>query len=309
LLVVILVVNLIAWMQAWAMTHYSPTGTRTPKPEELSLAERLVTIVTGVNVPRPRNDYTPSDVGLRYETRTIPTPDSGMLEAWYIPAASPAGLVLMFTGYAEAKDTLLTQAASIHEMGYDALLVDFRGAGGSSGSDTTLGVRESKDVAIAADYAQSQWPGRPIVLYGVSMGGAALLRSVALEGVRPDAVIIESPFDSLLSTVGNRFNTMGLPSFPAAHLLVLWGSVQQGFNGFAHNPVDYARSVRCPALLLYGETDPRVNVQQSRSIYDALGGYKEQIEFAGAGHESLVASDARLWNESVARFLRHSVQK
>src|SRR5690349_4313211 len=185
LLVVILVVNLIAWMQAWAMTHYAPSGTRTPKPEELSLVEKVGTILTGVNMPRPHNDHTPSDVDLPYETRTIPTPNGGTLEAWYIPTDSPGGLVLMFTGYAEAKDTLLTQATALHDMGYDALLVDFRGAGGSSGSDTTLGVRESQDIEIAMHYTIAQWPHRPIVLYGVSMGGASILRSVALEGIQP----------------------------------------------------------------------------------------------------------------------------
>jgi alpha-beta hydrolase superfamily lysophospholipase len=54
---------------------------------------------------------------------------------------------------------------------------------------------------------------------------------------------------------------------------------------------------------MYGETDPRVTIKQSRSIYEALGGYKEQVEFKGAGHESLIASEPQLWKDSVARFL------
>jgi alpha-beta hydrolase superfamily lysophospholipase len=211
----------------------------------------------------------------------------------------------MFTGYAQSKDALLSEAAALHDMGYDTLMVDFRGAGGSSGSDTTLGVRESEDVAAGVDYARKEWPGRRLVVYGVSMGAVAVLRSVSLGGVKSDAVILESPFDRLLSTVSNRFNAMGMPAFPASELLVFWGSVQQGFNGFAHNSVDYARSVKCPALLLHGENDPRVTVEQSHAIYDALAGYKEQVEFHGAGHESLVVSAPQLWKESVTRFLRH----
>src|SRR5262249_53378703 len=157
--------------------------------------------------------------------------------------------------------------------------------------------------AAAVGYARAQWPNRRIVLYGVSMGAAAVLRAMAVEGVKPDAAILESPFDALLSTVGNRFNAMGLPSFPASELLLFWGSVQQCSNGFANNPVDYARSVQCPSLLLHGQDDPRVTAQQNRSIYGALAGPKEEVEFQNAGHVSLIDSSPQLWKDSVQSFL------
>lgn len=307
LLVVVLTVNFIAWRQAWAMTHYTPAGTRTPKPEELSFGEKVATIFTGVSVPRPQNEHTPADVNLQYTTRSIPAGQhGGTIEAWYVPSQSASnGLILMFTGYAESKDTLLTQATALHRMGYDALMVDFRGAGGSSGDDTTLGVRESEDVAVAFNYARKEWPNRPVVLYGVSMGGAAVLRAIALGGVKPDGVILESVFDRLVSTVGNRFNAMGLPAFPMSELLVFWGSIEIGSNGFENNPVEYARSVNCPSLVLHGERDPRVTVAQSNSVYTALGGYKEQAEFAGAQHESLAVFAPQRWTDTVETFLRH----
>src|SRR6266568_4926248 len=87
LLLALLVLNGVAWMQAWAMTHYAPAGTRTPKPEDLTFAEKIGTIFTGVTVTRPRNEHSPADSGLRYETRTIPVGQaSGALEAWYVPS-------------------------------------------------------------------------------------------------------------------------------------------------------------------------------------------------------------------------------
>ncbi len=221
-----------------------------------------------------------------------------------MPHSQPHGIVLMFPGYAESKESLLAPAAALYEMGYDTLLVDFRGAGGSSGQDTMLGVREGNDVALAVDYARHNWPGRPIVLYGVSMGAAAVLRAVASEDVQPAALILESPFDSLLDTVGNRFHSMGLPAFPAAELLIFWGGVQQGYNGFAHNPADYARSVKCPVLLMHGERDPRVTTEQARAIYDHLGGPKQFVSFPGAGHEALIAVAPGVWKESVDGFLQ-----
>jgi alpha-beta hydrolase superfamily lysophospholipase len=299
--------NLLAWNQAWAMTHYAARGQRTAPPERLSLVDKIGAILLGVTVPRPANSSSPAQVGLSFEMRTILV-DDGRLEVWYATSQGGRGVVLMFPAYAESKSSLLQSARAIADLGFDTLMVDFRGVGGSTGSDTTLGIKEARDIAAAFRYARQEWPGRPIALYGVSMGAVAALRAVAAKDVRPDALILESPFDSLLNTVRNRFHATGLPDFPAAEMLVFWGGVQHGFDGFAHNPVEYARSVRCPTLLLYGDRDPRVTPGQSRAIYDALdpGIYRRAVAFKGAGHEALVLSDPALWRENVDWLLQEA---
>jgi alpha-beta hydrolase superfamily lysophospholipase len=304
----LIIPNLLAWNQAWAMTHYAANGQHTAPPESLSLVDKIGAILLGVNVPRPENSATPDALSLPFEIRTIPI-DGGALQAWYVPTEGARALVLMFPAYAESKSGLLPPARALADLGFDTLMVDFRGEGGSTGSDTTLGIREARDVAAAFGYARQEWPGRPIALYGVSMGAVAALRAVAAEGVQPDALILESPFDSLLNTVRNRFHATGLPAFPAAEMLVFWGGVQHGFDGFAHNPVEYARTMRCPTLLLYGDRDPRVTPDQSRAIYDALSPdiYRRAVAFEGAGHEALVLSDSALWREHVEGLLQEGI--
>jgi alpha-beta hydrolase superfamily lysophospholipase len=304
----ILACNGIAWMQARAITHFTAGGERTPPIEAMSLSQKAWAVLAGVNVPRPQNTHTPQDVGLQYTVQTITFQNGDSLEAWYIPHTEALGVVLMFPAYAESKESQIAQATAFHDIGYDILMVDFRGAGGSSGADTTLGVREAKDVARVVEYTRQTWPDRPIMLYGVSMGSAAILRAIAVEGVKPDAIIIESPFNRLLDTVRNRFDAMGVPSFPGAELVVFWGGVQQGFDGFAHNPVDYARSVECPTLLMHGERDSRVTTTQARAIYEQLGGRKEFVSFPGVGHESLIAAAPEVWKEHVAQFLSRELR-
>ncbi len=276
--------NGIAWMQAWAMTHYAPGGERTAKPEALSLSGKVRAVLGGVTVTRPENSHTPAEIDLEYHPRTIDV-EGGYLEAWFVPHAEAKGLVLMFPGYAESKESLLPSAPTLHGMGYNLLLVDFRGAGGSSGGETTLGVREAKDVARSVEYARVQWPGQPIVLYGVSMGAAAVMRAIAVEGMQVEAAILEGAFNRLLSTVRNRFHSMGLPATPGSELVVFWGSMQQGFNGFEHNPEEYAASIKCPTLVLHGMNDPRVTLEEVRSIYARLPGTKQLAILGGAGHE------------------------
>ncbi len=305
----VLACNGMAWMQARAMTHFASGGERTRPIEAMSLPEKAWTVLTGVHVPRPINTHTPLDVGLQYDVHTISFQGGGALEAWHIPGDPSQGVVLMFPAYAESKESLLAEAAAFHEMGYSALMVDFRGVGGSSGDDTTLGIREAKDVARAVEYARQMWSNRPVILYGVSMGAAAILRAIAAEGIAPDAVILESPFNRLLDTVRNRFSAMGLPQFPGAELVVFWGGAQQGFDGFAHNPVEYARSVKRPTLLMHGERDPRVTVEQAKEIYEQLSGRKEFVSFPGAGHESLIANAPEMWKENVSRFLDKELKR
>ncbi len=294
--------NVLAFRHAWSMTHFIPAGGWRRKPEVLTRIEKVRALIHGVRLCRPQLDQRPDAVGLAYETHSF-AGTRGTLEGWYVPHPSPSGLVLLFHAYNACKAKLLPEARGFHDLGWSCFLVDFPGCGGSSGNVTTVGFLEARDVGLALDHARQNWPGQPHVLFGQSMGAAAVLRALAVYRVEPDAVVLECPFDRLLSTVKARFRTMGVPPFPAAHLMVFWGGLQQGYNAFRHNPVEYARRVKCPALLLYGEDDLRVSRLEIGSVFAALGGEKEMHVFRGVGHESYAALRPDEWKGYVAPFL------
>ena len=203
--------NGIAWMQARAMTQYlEGPVVKTEKPELLSAREKAWVVLTGVRVPRPTNARNPETVGLAYETRTVELPQDESLETWFSPvepsSAPSLGDVLLFPPSGASKQSLLAPGKIFHELGYDVLWVDFRGAGGSSGSDATMGVREGEDVASAVRYVEQTWAGKPVVLFGGSLGAVAVMRAIAHENITPAAVILESPFDRLLNTVRRRIS-------------------------------------------------------------------------------------------------------
>jgi alpha-beta hydrolase superfamily lysophospholipase len=302
LVLTFILLNVLAYRQARAMTHFAPCGTRTALPEELPFFGKLKAVLWGVLVPRPNRDETPADTGLDHETITF-AGGRFPLEAWYVPHAADRGLVLLFHGYTRCKADLVPEARAFHDLGYSCLLVDFPGSGGSGGNSTTIGYREADDVARAVDFARRRWPGRRLILFGQSMGAAAVLRSFAIHRVAADAVVLECPFDRLLTTVQARFAAMGLPGTPGAHLLMFWGSVLGRFNAFAHNPATYANAVGCPTLLLHGSADPRVANRHVERIYRKLPGWKRLFIFEGLGHVSYVAQMPVVWSEQVGRFL------
>ena len=298
-LLALLSLNAVAYRHATAMMEFSPTGARTAPPEQLGIAGKTKVLLTGVTLPRPLNNTSPTDAEMDYETHTFPNLKGDRLESWYIPNNQTDFLVLLFHGYAASKESLLPIARKLHQMEYSSLLVDFYGSGGSSGNGTTIGFFEADDVLAAFTYAQDTWPNSPILLYGISMGGSAVLRSIAIHGLQPQGLIIEATFDRLLTTVGNRFAAMNLPATPFANLLVFWGGWKAGFEGSKHNPSTYAQSVTCPTLILHGGRDRRVTTEQARMVYSNLKGWKRFSEYPKAGHALVIKNDPQQWQQDI----------
>lgn len=295
--------NLAAYAHARAFTRFAPTGRRTPSPEKLTLGQKVQVLAVGVEVPRPVNARTPATYGLPYERHVFAGNRGIALEAWVIPVDRSRGTVVLFHGHAASKDSQLREALAFRELGFRTMLVDFYGSGGSAGNETSIGYHESADVAAAFRYAR-ELPGRgPVVLYGASMGAAAVLKGVGDHHLDPAALVLECPFDSLLATTRHRFDSLGVPSFPMAELLVFWGGVHQGFDGLAYRPAASASAVDSPTLLMAGDRDPFVTPDETRAIHSALRGPKRLVFFEGIGHDVGLRRRPREWKAAVGEFL------
>jgi uncharacterized protein len=294
--------NIVAYRHARAMTHFVPSGSSLPSLGKLSTLEKFGILFSGVKFPHPNSPATPETRGLLSSVHHFPG-HFGQPEAWFIPREHAKGIVLLFHGYGECKAHLLPEAEAFLGMNYACFLVDFPGYGGSEGDTTTLGYREAEDVDHAVKYVRDQWPGLPVIAFGRSMGSVAILRAMAVEGTTVDAAVLECPFDRMLSTIKARVARMNIPTFPCAQLLVFWGGVQLGIDGFAHNPFEYAREVNCPVLLMNGDTDPYVTVEETNAIYNNLAGKKQLFTFEGLEHQPYLAKRPDLWKLHVQCFL------
>ncbi|NCC51467.1 MAG: alpha/beta fold hydrolase [Spartobacteria bacterium] len=223
------VLNILAYNHAKCMLVYVPRGMRTSSPEKLGFLEKVKVLLTGVEIPKPEAAYSPTDFNLQFTPYTIPVGDTIQLDAWYVSPEDNNGLIIMFHGYSSEKSMLLREAVILHSLGYGCLLVDFRGSGRSSESYTTIGYVEAEDVLATFAFAKQKWPNTPIVLLGQSMGAAAILRAINVEGIQPDAIILEAVFDNMLVTMRNRFDT---PLFTTATLEEVRGEESGIFSVF-----------------------------------------------------------------------------
>lgn len=305
----LILLNVVAYRHAHAMLHFCDSGVRTQPPESLTFLQKARVLFSGVTIPRPENHTVPSDLGFSFTTHRFPSTDNIEIEGWYIPRPADRGLVVLFHGYSSSKAALLNIAKALYNAGYSTFLIDFRGSGGSAGSCTSVGFYEADDVMKTLEYVQTISQQEHIILYGQSMGGAAILRAISAKGLQPDLLILEGVFDRMLSTVAARFKTMGLPAFPSAHLLTFWGGQQVGFSAFKHNPADYASDVTCPALILHGEQDPRATIDQASNIFRNLRGPKHFERFPFVGHESCFDAAPEKWQKAVSEFLNEHFEQ
>jgi alpha-beta hydrolase superfamily lysophospholipase len=297
LIFIFALMNMIAFFHAYKFTHFSSSRAAKTNSENLSPGGKVKALFFGINNPRPENKARP---GRPFETIVLQS--NKKIECWLIKADSAKATMIMFHGYGGEKSSMLRVADEFIALGYNVMLVDFMGSGGSEGNQTTIGFKEAIQVKSCFDHIVSRGE-KNVYLFGSSLGAAAILKAVHDYNIKPAGIIIECPFGSLHKTTCARFRSMGVPSFPMAGLLVFWGGVQNGFWPFSFRPEEYAKKVSCPTLLMYGEKDERVSRNETDIIYSNLRGPKLLKLFPLAGHEDYHIRFREEWLNEVSRFL------
>ena len=302
--VIFILLNAIAAMHAWKFSHFAPDGVCYARPQDIPFGTRLRIALTGIDNPRPKTLRLPDR-----SFREVILQNDKKIVCWYMapPGIASKGTVILFHGYGGEKSGMLGKAYLLLDAGYNVLLPDFRGAGASEGNNCTIGYKEARDVAACYKYVQASGE-RKIILLGTSMGAAAILKYLDDGGAQPAAVIIECPFGTMYQTVSARFKMMHLPTFPGVALLTFWGGTENGFWAFHHNPADYARSVKCPSLLVFGELDDRVSRAEIDAVYSNLPPQKQLCLFPQSGHNDYLSKYPHEWDSTVRGFLSRNVR-
>ncbi|MXV17312.1 alpha/beta hydrolase [Hufsiella ginkgonis] len=292
------IMNVVAAFHAYKFTHFEDgKGVKTGPPKKLPALARIKTLLFGINNPRPANRQHPSQ---KYEVVRLRS--NKEIECWSIKTAASKGTVIIFHGYSGAKSGMLAKSGWFLKQGFNVLLVDFMGSGGSEGNQTTIGYKESEEVRSAFSYVVEHGEKR-VILFGTSMGAVAIMKAINDYALAPERIIIECPFGSLYQTTCARFKNMHVPAFPLAGFLVFWGGVENGFWAFNHVPAAYAGKIRCPTMLIYGAKDDRVSRGETDEIFANLDGPKELRVFPLAGHDNYWIKHKTEWQAEVGKFI------
>ncbi|MGG9970566.1 alpha/beta hydrolase [Ferruginibacter sp. SUN002] len=294
--------NFMVALHAYKLTHVYDASTMKLKHEtEKTSWDKTKDILFGLNATKLVNKYTPDSTVTKV---LLTTKDSLKLEGWYFKTDStPKGTVILFHGHHSNKTGVLPESGNLLKLGYNTLLIDFRAHGGSEGNTTSIGYYEAEDVKLAYDYIQSLGE-KNTVLWGVSMGAAAITKAVNDHALRPSKIILEMPFGSLLDAVEGKLSMMHLPQEPLATMLTFWGGIEHGFWAFNMKPSAYAKKITAPVLLQWGKNDPRVTKKEIDEIYANIATDKKLVVYEECGHESLCAKENNKWITEIRQFLQ-----
>ena len=294
-----LIANVIVYNHAYRFTHFSLANIARPQqPEELGTAAKLNALFFGVRVPKSKSTKVP-----QYPYELFHLQSHYQIEGWKIPVEASKGVVVLFHGYISNKSAMLPYAYAFHAKGYSTVLIDFMGHGGSQGLETTIGFKEGRDVKEAFDYVKNEFPNQKVILFGSSMGAAAIMKSIEQYHIQPDKIILECPFGSMLQRAKLRFTAMDIPPTPFAEWLILYGGLQTGFNAFEHKPEEYAKKIAMPTALFLGEKDMRVTRREIDKIFSNLSGEKTRCIFKNSAHEIYLNKDAAHWHRAVNNYI------
>ena len=209
--------------------------------------------------PAIRLETTPAREGLKFEVVHIPSGsgnERGELYGWWIPAAQAGAPTLL---YLHGNDNNISHghdidnAVRMHGMGYNLLMIDYRGYGESTGGPPSE-AKVYEDAESAWDYLVKQrgcLPQRTFI-YGHSLGGAIAI-DLAVHHPEAAGVIAESTFTTMAAMGKLRYGYV----LPVDLLL------NQDFDTLGR-----IGKLKIPVLFIHGTWDKVVPYRMSKALYD-----------------------------------------
>ena len=230
-----------------------------------------------------------------------------LIAAEFAQEDKSAPWVLMLHGYTGWKEELYKYAYNFYKEGYSVLLPDMKAHGESEGDLIGMGYADIPDNLKWIDYINRYYDEPPVILYGQSMGGAAVVMLTGSPEL-PDNVVA-AVSDSAFSDAKTLFKQKlkdwtGLPSlglFDAAGLLL---KLEGGYDLSQASALKFAGKSSIPTLFIYGSEDSIIPPGDIIRLYDASSAPdKQKLVVEGAGHIQASDKAPDMYFDTVFEFL------
>lgn len=237
--------------------------------------------------PAPSIEVPPAPKPLQEVELKLTTGDS--IIGWHYDGDSTHAIksvLLYFHGNGENLQTMRMSGLidSLVDLNRPFLIIDYPGYGRSTGKPSEQLIRETSKQAVG--WLKENHPAQPKVICGWSLGAAVALQSAAENQESVNGLIAMSAWSSLRDAAAEHY-----PSWLIALLL-----------RERYDSVLAAESVKCPSLLIHGEQDSLIPVEQGKKVAQKLGAKVRWISVSEVGHNDLLAHPL-IWTE-IDSFLR-----
>ena len=222
--------------------------------------------------------HSPAEYGVEANEVGLTTEDGLRLASWEVKADAPKGIVIFLSGIHKPSVTaFFGHAKMLADNGYSSLLIEMRSHGKSQGDKIYVGTKEYLDTKAGVAYikGQKEYEGVPVIVFGVSMGGATAINSVG-EIAEIDGLISVSAFSSWPDAFCDNMGNMGMPSFIAEiekPFVKLYMGFEYGFGSLKINPLNEIKKLNGrPALLMHSTDDSQVPYKSFERLEKAIPG-------------------------------------
>jgi len=253
---------------------------------------------------------TPKSFELPYEDVSFNAPDGVTLKGWWVPAPEARGTVVLVHGLNRSRIEMVKKVPFLHKQGWNALLFDLRHHGESGGSVSSFGFFEKQDVHAATAFARTRAQG-PVVLWGVSLGGASATLAAA-EDPGVAALVCDSSYRSLRDTVshhlrlfrGFRWWLRIVPNWPVANEVVYWIGRRARFDPDAVDVRGAAAHLAPrPCLFVCNSGDRRMPSEIAFELKAAAGPQAHVLVVPGTSHGGAYRDGTAAYETAVTELL------
>ena len=234
--------------------------------------------------------YKAEDYGLSAEKLTLETADQLKVMAYEVGVENPKAVVIFLSGIHNPSVTAFYgHAAMLKEQRYASILLEMRAHGESEGDVIGVGFTEVQDVQAVVDYIQKQekYNDVPIVLYGLSLGGAVAINAT---GMIPEVDGLMS-FSSFASYEDMFVDNMRKEGAPEAYITIqkpfiqLYTMMKFGIKRSDLAPEKQIQNLReRPALIYHSKEDSQINYHHFETIMENAPSHVEKRVVDGDKH-------------------------
>jgi alpha-beta hydrolase superfamily lysophospholipase len=233
--------------------------------------------------------------------------DGSHVGAWYAEGRAEAPSVLFLHGNGGNRSHCLSRAEILTtELGCSVMFISLRAHGDSEGDFNDIGYSARRDVAAAVEFLRARRPGRPVIVFGVSLGSAAAAFASEELGGKVAGYVLESPYADLKTAVWNRTRA----ALPAPLDRVAYVGLR--LSALVLLPqLDVIAPVRAiggvpedvPVLILAGGSDDLATVAEAQALFDRVRTHGTLEVFPGARHNDLAEVEPERYRRLILGFI------